>query len=125
MKIMKKLQLTALSLFAAFGIATAVVTPTYAIELWGACSANSTDAVCKAKGDQVTPIFQNILSLLLYVIGAIAVVMIVIGGIKYVTSNGDANSIQSAKNTILYSVVGLVVAILGQAIILFVVNWLK
>lgn len=125
MKSMKKIQISVLSLLAAVGIATATVTPTYAIDLWGACSGQS-DAVCNAKStDNVTPLFQRILSLLLYAIGAIAVIMIVIGGIKYATSNGDSNSIQSAKNTILYSVIGLVVAILGQAIIIFVVNWLK
>ena len=125
MKIIKKLQISLLSLLAIIGIATVTATPSYAIDLWGACS-GQTDAVCNASGkDKVTPIFQNILSLLLYLIGAIAVIMIVIGGIKYATSNGDSNAIQSAKNTILYSVIGLVVAILGQAIILFVVKWLK
>jgi hypothetical protein len=51
--------------------------------------------------------------------------MIVIGGIKYTTSNGDSSAITSAKNTILYSVVGLVVAILAFAIVNFVLGAFK
>lgn len=65
---------------------------------------------------------QDIINLMLYILGAIAVIMIVIGGIKYTTSNGDASSVTSAKNTILYSVIGLIVAILAFAIVNFVLN---
>lgn len=64
----------------------------------------------------------NIVNIMLYALGAIAVIMIVIGGIRYTTSNGDSNGIQSAKNTILYAVAGLVVAILAYAIVNFVVS---
>jgi magnesium-transporting ATPase (P-type) len=63
-----------------------------------------------------------IIDLLLFLIGAISVIMIIIGGIRYVTSNGDQGQLQSAKNTILYSVIGLVVAILAYAIVRFVVT---
>lgn len=65
---------------------------------------------------------QNIVNILLYVLGAIAVVMIVLGGIRYATSNGDSSAITGAKNTILYAVVGLIVAILAYAIVDFVVS---
>jgi multisubunit Na+/H+ antiporter MnhB subunit len=58
----------------------------------------------------------------LFILGAIAVIMIVIGGIRYTTSNGDSGSIKSAKDTILYAVVGLVVAMLAYAIVNFVVQ---
>lgn len=64
----------------------------------------------------------NIINIMLYALGAIAVIMIIIGGIRYTTSNGDSNGIQSAKNTILYAVAGLVVAILAYAIVNFVVS---
>ena len=64
----------------------------------------------------------NIVNIMLYALGAIAVIMIVIGGIRYTTSNGDSNGIKSAKNTILYAVAGLVVAILAYAIVNFVVS---
>lgn len=42
----------------------------------------------------------------------------------FVTANGDSNRIQIAKNTVLYAAIGLAVAIVGQAIVLFVVNWI-
>lgn len=65
---------------------------------------------------------QQIINVLLFVIGAIAVIMIIIGGFKYVISNGDSSQITSAKNTILYAVIGIVVALLAYAIVNFVVN---
>lgn len=67
-------------------------------------------------------IWQKIVNTLTFVIGAVAVIMIVIGGLKYVLSNGDQSQITSAKNTILYSVVGLVVAIMANAIVNFVIE---
>lgn len=68
-------------------------------------------------GDRV----QQVINVLLFLIGAISVIMIVIGGIKYTLSNGDSSQITSAKNTILYAVIGLVVALLAYAIVNFVV----
>ena len=49
--------------------------------------------------------------------------MIVIGGIKYATSGGDASGTKSAKDTILYAVIGLVVALIGQTIVLLVTGF--
>jgi hypothetical protein len=57
------------------------------------------------------------------ILGAVAVIMIVIGGIKYTISQGDSSALTSAKNTILYSVIGLVVAIFATAIIGFVSSY--
>lgn len=65
---------------------------------------------------------QSVVNILLYILGAIAVIMIVIGGIRYATSNGDSGSIKSAKDTILYAVIGLVVAILAYAIVNFILE---
>lgn len=85
-----------------------------------------TQAVNKTGGSQNTtslPDFmKKIANALLFVLGAIAVIMIIIGGIKYVTSQGDSSAVTSAKNTILYSVIGLIVAILAYAIVNFVIN---
>lgn len=54
--------------------------------------------------------------------GALAVVMIVVGGLKFVTSNGDPSSITSARNTILYALVGLVIVLLASAITSFTIG---
>jgi len=73
-----------------------------------------------------TPIFQTITNVLLFIIGAVSVVMLIIGGIKYTVSQGDSAAVTSAKNTILYSIVGIVVAILAYAAVNFVIgNFVK
>ncbi len=65
----------------------------------------------------------GIIQLVMTILGAVAVIMIVIGGIKYTISQGDSSAVTSAKNTILYSVIGLVVAIFATAIIGFVSSY--
>lgn len=65
-----------------------------------------------------------IINLIIYAVGFASIIMIVIGGIRYTTSNGDSSGTKGAKDTIMYSVVGLVVAIMAYAIVGFVVNWL-
>lgn len=73
-------------------------------------------------GTTLDSALKTVVNILLFFIGAVAVIMIVIGGIKYTTSNGDQNQLTSAKNTILYAVVGLVVAIMAYAIVQFVID---
>ncbi len=65
---------------------------------------------------------KNIINVLLFIVGAIAVFAIIIGGIRFVTSSGDQASVKAARETILYAVVGLVVAIMAFAIVNFVVD---
>lgn len=67
-------------------------------------------------------ILRKATSLVLILVGIASVIMIIIGGFKYVISNGDSNAINSAKNTILYAVIGLIVALLAQAILVFVIG---
>lgn len=67
-------------------------------------------------------VFKTITNVLLFIIGAISVIMIIYGGIVYTTSGGNADRVRSAKNTILYAVVGLIVAILAFAVVNFVVS---
>ena len=69
--------------------------------------------------NNITTIAINLFSV---VVGLVCVVMIIIGGLKYVTSNGDTGNVSGAKNTILYAVVGLVIVALAQLIVKFVVN---
>lgn len=78
---------------------------------------------CDSKGgpsvDSTIKLAINLLSIL---VGIAAVIMIIIGGFKYVISSGDSNNINSAKNTILYALVGLVIVALAQIIVVFVLN---
>ena len=64
-------------------------------------------------------VFKTVVNVLLYVIGALSVVMLIFGGIRYTLSAGDSNKVTAAKNTIMYALIGLVVAFLAYAI----VNW--
>ena len=70
-------------------------------------------------------IFKTITNVLLFLIGAISVIMLIIGGIRYVVSGGDSSAVTGAKNTILYAIVGIVVAILAYALVNFVIGSFK
>lgn len=65
---------------------------------------------------------NSVINVALAVIGFIAVVMIILGGFQYTTSAGDASKVTKAKNTILYGIIGLVVALLAYAIVNFVLD---
>ncbi len=67
-------------------------------------------------------VFRTITNVLLFIIGAVAVIMIIIGGLRYTISGGDSSAVTAAKNTILYGVVGVVVAILAYAVVNFVLG---
>lgn len=67
----------------------------------------------------------SILGAVYVLAGIVAVIVIVIGGIRYVASNGDSGQVQSAKNTVTYAVVGLIVVIAAAAITQFVINGTK
>lgn len=69
--------------------------------------------------------FKKIVNTFLFLIGAISVVMIIYAGFQYVNSGGDSGKVSAAKNTILYAVIGIVVATLAYAIVNFVVNNIK
>lgn len=66
--------------------------------------------------------FGKISDILIYLVGAIAVIVIIIGGLRYVISQGSSDQVKQAKDTILYGVIGLVVAILAYAIVHFVIT---
>lgn len=69
-----------------------------------------------------TGVFRQITDTILYIVGIIAVIMLIWGGIRYVVSGGDAKKVTDAKNTILYAIIGLIISFLAYAIVRFVVN---
>jgi len=90
-----------------------------------ACPQGSKSPICKETKNanaKTNTFIDNIISTLLFALGAISVIVIIVGGIVYATSNGDSNKVTQAKNIILYAVVGLVVAILATVIVAFVVE---
>ena len=67
-------------------------------------------------------LITSIINILSLIVGVIAVIFIIIGGLKYITSGGDSNNVTSAKNTILYAIVGLIIVALAQIVVRFVLS---
>lgn len=93
-----------------------------------ACDGATTDAaVCQTNGNNdpisgENGVLMKAVDIISYMSGFAAVLMIIIGGLKFVTSNGDANSVNSARNTIIYALIGVVVLLLCQTIVKFVIR---
>ncbi len=81
------------------------------------CNANNATA-----STSIQNTIKTVINIITIIVGIVAVIMIIIAGFKYITSNGDSGAVSSAKNTIIYAIVGLVVVALAQAIVRFVVN---
>lgn len=84
------------------------------------------DAMEKTQNDDMpTELFDDggivttVINTMLFIVGILAVIMIIYAGIRYTTAHGDKGQVENAKNTLMYSIVGLVVAIIAYA----VVNW--
>ena len=94
----------------------------------GATSACPVDAAKKTSECGVASVpglFSSITSILLFLIGAISIIMIIVGGLRYVLSAGDGKNTAAAKDTILYAVIGLVISLSAAAIIKFVLSGVK
>ncbi len=70
-------------------------------------------------------ILMKAINLITFLTGVASIIIIILGGIKYVVSTGDPGKVASAKDTILYAVIGLVVSVSARGIILFIVNKVK
>ena len=75
---------------------------------------------CGTGSTSVSHLIGNIINILSVVVGIAAVIVIIVSGLKYVTSGGDSAGISSAKNTLVYALIGLAVAALAQALVHFV-----
>jgi hypothetical protein len=89
-------------------------------------AAGATGAACETKSDDPITgsngVLKKAITLVTMAVGVISVIMIILGGYSYVMSNGDPQRIASARNTILYAVIGLVVAASAQFIVGFVLS---
>ena len=114
-------------------LAGLLVVPTVALAVAPAASAEGdftlNSGVTSAKGDGVNDttsdpqaLVKQFVNIFLFAVGALSVIMLIWGGIRYTTSAGDSNKVQAAKNTVLYAIVGLVVAILAYAIVNMVIG---
>ena len=84
---------------------------------------NTTITSCQENSDDnFSFLIKKIINIFSVVVGAVSVVMIIIGGFRYIISGGDSSGISGAKNTILYAIVGLVIVLFAQVIIRFVLT---
>lgn len=105
------------------GISLGVSTGAFAVTLREGAEAARCDG-CPENLFGDTGVFKQITNVVLYIVGVIAVIMLIIGGIKYVVSGGDAKKVTDAKNTVLYAIIGLIIAFLAFAIVNFVITTL-
>ena len=80
---------------------------------------DTTDAVDDSCSDGIV---TKGINTALFVIGALAVIMLIYGGIRYTISAGDSKQVEAAKNTILYAIIGIIIALLAGAIVNFVLT---
>lgn len=72
--------------------------------------------------EKINRVITQVINLFSLVVGVVSVIMIIFGGLRYITSGGDSTNVNSAKNTILYAVIGLIVVALAQVIVRFVLG---
>lgn len=80
---------------------------------------------CGDSGAQVSNALGVAVNLLSVIVGIVAVIMVIIAGLKFVTSSGDTNKVASAKNSLIYAIIGLVVVAASQMLVHFVFNQVK
>jgi hypothetical protein len=85
-------------------------------------SSGGTCDTAQADSKSVNEVVQIGLNLFSSIVGVIAIVMVIIGGVKYMTSQGETGKINEAKNSILYALIGLVIVALAQVIVRFVLT---
>jgi len=123
---MKWLRVAVVSLVAAFCLMPASVSAVdifkQPCEAAGAksssvCAANQSDSLTGPNGT-----LTKATRLIAYLTGIVAVIMLIVGGLMYVLSDGDSSKINTAKTTVIFAVVGIVIVVAAQAIIIFVIN---
>lgn len=124
-----------MTFIASLSILTTLLVPVPALAadvLQKPCEINPNAAACVGNTNQPVSggnaifgpngLLTKIASFVAVLVGIASVIMIIIGGFKYVTSSGDPSNIKSAKDTILFAIVGILVAVTAQSIVLFVLS---
>ena len=83
---------------------------------------STTSCATDTGGTGVNGIVNTVITVFSWVVGVVSVIMIIVGGFKYVTSGGESSGVTSAKNTILYAIVGLIIVAISQVVVKFVLS---
>lgn len=123
MKIFTKILTVGMLMIGLFGVFAPAVSAANGINICSGENGGDKSVYCQNRGSgetQVNGIIKTIVEVLLMAVGAISIIMIVIGGILFALSSGDAQKAAKARSTILYAVVGLIVSVFASAIVNFV-----
>ena len=105
--------------------AAAQTSPDIQAGLCAGANLDINDTNCTGGNDAVSTIndlIRKVINLLSVIVGVVAVIMIMIGGFHYITSGGSDTGVTSAKNTILYAIIGLIIVALAQLLVRFVLR---
>lgn len=125
----KRIVLATLALVSLFGAALALQPSTVS------AVSSPKDEICAGIGEandgscgngaDLTNVIRNIINIFSIIVGIVAVIMIMVSGFKFITAGGDSGNVTSAKHTLVYAIVGLIVVALSQFIVKFVLDKLK
>lgn len=124
---MKKLSLIILGMFAATALLLAVpIGVEAATAKQAACDGIGATAgaggCTDGSGKSISDLLALVINIFSWVVGVVAVIFIIVAGFKYITSGGDSTKVKSAKDTLVYALVGLVVVVLAQVLVKFVLT---
>lgn len=117
---------TIIAMLFGMSMATAGTLPVFADNTWTSDACSSADAGqraalgCDDGGTTAPKVVTNLLQVAISIVGIVSVVMIIVAGARFISAQGDPAQVQQAKNMIMYSVIGLIVAILSFAIVTFI-----
>jgi len=124
---MKRIKIFVASFAILFGLGLSVVSmasPVGAVDaLAEGCKNNPDSALCvQSNSNDLGTVIKTVVDVLLYILGIISVIVLIIAGIRYSTSQGDPKTVETAKNTILYAIIGIGIAFSAWAIVDWVVG---
>lgn len=122
---MKQLLVASFVMIVGFSFMLVFATQVGAVDIIGeSCKGGVSSELCQADKENIETdgTIKTIVDVLMFLLGVVAVISIIIGGIIYVTSNGDSSKLTQAKNIILYAVIGLIVALMSWGIVRFILE---
>jgi len=85
-------------------------------------STDCSNADVTTGSSRIQDLIKDAINIFSVIVGIVAVIMIIYGGFRYITSGGDSGAVSGAKNTIIYAIVGLIIVALAQFIVQFVLS---
>lgn len=127
----RKIKLFLASLGVMMGIASLVVNPAAVVAQSNPSGSAKSDICkginnagggCNERGEGLSDVLKLVVQIISVIAGVAAVIMIIIGGLRYITSGGDSSKVASAKSAIIYAIIGLVIVALAQIIVRYVAD---